>query len=316
MVAEYEPFQSEPEKSYGKVRQITHRVKEVDTYLTDEGKFRFPLGERKDALARLPPGLTLDSSVGTVGNEEALDDGEPAVVDGEGVEETAAPDGQIAEPSLFQPDKRGLGSWTDSGRWCGPHAGSTKPHNVDEAMWRLIYSAKDKRESINDYLDKLRSGTYVAPLGPSGSTPAAAPSGPSGSAPVAAIPKRRRGKQNPYKDVNTPVKGFEAIKALSLELVILEDGPSEEWGGAIIRQLGDGENVRSFNLLNTAGADVVSAITQPGTVVILHATGLRAPLSSCRNHVSTYLHEADKVFCGTFPKWGVHRYSSPLQMDR
>jgi hypothetical protein len=60
IVAEYAPFQKNPDLTYGKVRQITHRVKEVDMYLTPDGKFKFPLGERKDAFARLPPGMTLE----------------------------------------------------------------------------------------------------------------------------------------------------------------------------------------------------------------------------------------------------------------
>jgi hypothetical protein len=60
LVAEYAPFQTNPDLSYGKVRQITHRVKEVDVYLTNDGKFKFPLAERKDALARLPPGTILE----------------------------------------------------------------------------------------------------------------------------------------------------------------------------------------------------------------------------------------------------------------
>jgi hypothetical protein len=56
IVVEYAPFQTNPEMSYGKMRKIAHRIREVDNRLTADGKFKFPLGERKDALARHPPG--------------------------------------------------------------------------------------------------------------------------------------------------------------------------------------------------------------------------------------------------------------------
>jgi hypothetical protein len=59
IVVEHAPFQTNPEMSYGKMRKIAHRIREVDKYLTADGKFKFPLGERKDALARLPPGVYL-----------------------------------------------------------------------------------------------------------------------------------------------------------------------------------------------------------------------------------------------------------------
>ena len=120
--------------------------------MTPEGKFRFPLGERKEALARRPPGGTLDDYdflstqlLGAAGNKDPLDNGESAVVDGEGDEMPVDPEHQSDERPLLQPDERGFGSYTDSGKWCGPHAGSTKPPNVDEAIWRHMYSAKDKR---------------------------------------------------------------------------------------------------------------------------------------------------------------------------
>ena len=64
LVVEYAPFQEKPDMTYGHIRAFTHRIKEVDLYFTPEGKFKFPLGERKEALARLPPGMILKDGVG------------------------------------------------------------------------------------------------------------------------------------------------------------------------------------------------------------------------------------------------------------
>ena len=53
---EYAPFQKDPEMTLGQARKYIHRVKEVRKY-KENGRTRFPLGERRAAIARLPPQL-------------------------------------------------------------------------------------------------------------------------------------------------------------------------------------------------------------------------------------------------------------------
>ena len=114
----------------------------------------------------------------------------------------------------MQPDLRGQGGYTDSGRWCGPHAGSSKPPHIDEQIWRSIYSSAEKRGAIRDYLRKLRTGSYE-PVGPA----AAATTG------SLAAAGRKRGKKNTYKSNTTPAGAYKAIACLPLNIVVLEDGP-------------------------------------------------------------------------------------------
>ena len=57
-IVEYEPFRKEPELSLAVAmhRGLLHRTKEV-WLVRESGSIRFPLGERRAMLARLPPGM-------------------------------------------------------------------------------------------------------------------------------------------------------------------------------------------------------------------------------------------------------------------
>ena len=287
--------------TYGHIRAFTHRIKEVDLYLTPEGRFKFPLGERKEALARLPPGMILKDGVGVLDTVDDPDDGGgDAAVEGQGDEDTVYGDetlqgegqtagltiGPIDNRPFLQPDLRGQGGYTDSGRWCGPHAGSSKPPHIDEQIWRSIYSSSEKRGAIRDYLRKLRTGSYEPAVGPA----AAAASG------GLAAAGRKRGKKNTYKSNTTSAGAYNAIAYLPLHIVVLEDGPRDDWGDALRKLCGnEGEHVRTFDLLKTPACNIINELDQLNILVVLHATALRPPLSSCRDLARTYLHEADKI---------------------
>ena len=42
----------------GQARKYLHRIKEVRAHISKDNPYRFPLAERKAAIARMPPGLT------------------------------------------------------------------------------------------------------------------------------------------------------------------------------------------------------------------------------------------------------------------
>ena len=65
------------------------------------------------------------------------------------------PDAESAEAVL--PDARGQGGYTKEGRYIRPYKGSTRPPHVDPVVWEGIYSAKDKRLCIEEYLNSLRA---------------------------------------------------------------------------------------------------------------------------------------------------------------
>jgi hypothetical protein len=52
--------------------------------------------------------------------------------------------------SKRKPDLRGQGGETDHGRRVRAYAGSTRPPHVDPAVWKGIFTAADKKRSIEE----------------------------------------------------------------------------------------------------------------------------------------------------------------------
>jgi hypothetical protein len=77
-----------------------------------------------------------------------------------------------ANAKLPKYDVRGQGGVTQEGRPVRPYTGSTRPPHIDPTIWSDIYSAKDKKKAIAEYLKTLES-TETSPAKDLPAAPAA-----------------------------------------------------------------------------------------------------------------------------------------------
>ena len=324
LVAEYSPFQKNPNLTLGQGRKYIHRVKEMKIRYTCEGLVRFPLGERKRVMERLPPSLKVvnQDSIFEPGGAEVTelmdDDGHPALdltveplpeeAPIEPVQEILGGDAgdPVSVPFLEneQPDTRGQAGWTDHGTWNRSWRGSTKPPNIDKQVWTR-FDSKCKQEAIAEYLSKIKSGTYVAPKPPEWHTERlkSAGSSVSGASSSGAAPAKLSKRAHSKKEELEKERGealAEALQLLPLNIVFLEDGPSTAWQDALVdlkRKLKITTNVsiRSYNMVKMTADAVIYELDSPGTVAVLHAAALEVPIAGCRPLVKHYLHECDNL---------------------
>ena len=257
-MAEYAPFQENPNLTLGQGRKYIHRIKEMKVHYTSEGLMRFPLGERKRIMERLPPSLKVvnqdsifEPSGATVA--ELMDgDGHPALdlsveplpeeAPAEVQEVSGVGAGDAASTPFLDgtdlPDTRGQASWTDQGTWNRSWRGSTKPPNIDMSIWKR-FGPKDKQEAIAQYLAQIKDGTYVAPSAPDWYTDRlkSAGSSASGSGGSHAAPAKPSKRAQAKKDALSKERSealSEALKLLPLNIVFLEDSPSTVWQDALV----------------------------------------------------------------------------------
>ena len=331
-IVEYEPLRKEPELPLAVAmhRGLLHRTKEV-WLVREGGSIRFPLGERRTMLARLPPGMhaaegdplydvagTADAVAPAEGlltgaapsTEPPQDDVSPSAGPSSGLPQTeGAPDtlaafeggrwgnfprGGIGPIDWYkQRDERGEAGYTDLGTHTRQYAGSQKPPHIDEAIWRRMLNLQDRQEAIAEYLGKLREGGYVRP---------GAPETPVERSGISVPAVRRRGKINPYQTQSTSL--VPTLDALPLHIVVLTDGADTVWREALTEYAVVNEFVRSFDLMSRTASDVIPALDAPSTLVIIQATCLKGPLSQCRPQVRTFLHEAGKILRHVFEALG------------
>ena len=331
-IVEYEPLRKEPELPLAVAmhRGLLHRTKEV-WLVREGGSIRFPLGERRTMLARLPPCMhaadgdplyDVAGSADAVAPAEGLltgaapyseppqDDVSPSagpssgLPQAEGAPDTLAafeggrwgnfPRGGIGPIDWYkQRDERGEAGYTDLGTYTRQYAGSQKPPHIDEAIWRRMLNLQDRQEAIAEYLGKLRDGGYVRPV---------APETPVERSGISVPAVRRRGKINPYQTQSTSL--VPTLDALPLHIVVLTDGADTVWREALTEYAVANEFVRSFDLMSRTASDVIPALDAPSTLVIVQATCLKGPLSQCRPQVRTFLHEAGKILRHVFEALG------------
>ena len=230
-VIEYSALQANPDMPLNLARKHMHRVKEVKPAITESGRPRFPLGERRNAIKRLPPTLQVvgpngvqDITLGLGGADDQLDNVDPPVVDDpyQPVQEVIDDD----DDPPPQPDTRGQGGWSDAGLWIRQRDGSTRPPHIDQEVWRR-WADPVKQEAIAEYLLKISTGTYV-PAGPpaAGPTPADIKRG----APAAAVKQsRNQGKKGVYKNPERSAEVHSSIENFRTRLIIMTNDVDYDW---------------------------------------------------------------------------------------
>ena len=216
---EYAPFQENPDLTLGQARKYIHRIKEVKPFKTVDGKSRFPLGERKAKIARLPPQLHVVDGSSVFDPLPAPEpSGDPLVAADDTLFEVQpnVPEHSADAMGFLQPDKRGEPGWSDAGQWTRAYAGSTRPPNIDNEIWKR-FAPEDRQQAIAEYLEKLRTGSFITPVGPS--------SGSAGGPPAAGAATKK-----PRQSTSDAPK---LIESMPLNIVFLEDGPSTVWRDAV-----------------------------------------------------------------------------------
>ena len=287
--------------------------------MLENGEVRFPLGERKSALARLPPDMHLHENdllfdVAGGGNVEhdsqideaatpqeappdnvAQDHAELSAISGlpvvEGEPGTLSawesgkwanfPKSGIGPIDYYrQPDLRGTAGWTDAGTLVGPHKGTSRPPNIDTEVWRRIHTTVEKRApEVATYLASLREGSFVRPEDPG----IGFRSGRAMDADLAAAPRAKRGKINIRRSANDK---FAEIRQLPLQVIMLTDGPSKLWPDYVQGHMNQDETLHVFDLLSVDASEVMEKHQRafaPGALVILAATQLTGQLQECRS---------------------------------
>ena len=238
LVYEYKPFQEDPDMTMGQARKYLHRIKEVRAHLSKDTPHRFPLAERKAAIARMPPGLA-----GGVPDDQPL----PAT---EGLEDEDAPDPTVGVELPGDgplPDERGTPGWSDVGTWCRGYKDSSIPPHIDSTVWKT-FSDKQQAKEIAEYLEALRNRTYVRPSRPEGRREPGA----------AAKTKHKNQAAQAYQDV---------IARLPMHITILEDGSQSECETLLTHSITTDATeisfpsdifVSSYHMMNFSAADCLA----------------------------------------------------------
>ena len=270
-VVEYEPLRANPDITFRQMRRHIHRIKEVWMVRDKDRQIRYPLGERKRAIARLPPELHVvagDSIFNNTDNYDQWggheDDGSadnPGQAEGPAVAhppvdpaevlatEAGAPgtyEAFINCDGVLDDNCSEIGGWSNRpAGGIGPIDRYRQPDTRGEAGWAQggewvrKYKGSQRPPHINPKMWTLMSEThgeeikqYLDQLRAGTYVNAEGPGEP--AAPARRRRPQGRGKQGPY---TVKAKTDEARAAvcgqIPLRIVVLEDGPDTKWGDAL-----------------------------------------------------------------------------------